>query len=37
MRYPDVESSTLEFKRKVPKSDQIIKKLLAFAITMEVG
>ncbi|MFV0340949.1 MAG: RNA-binding domain-containing protein [Parachlamydiaceae bacterium] len=29
-RYPDEESSLLEFKREVPKNDQIIKTIIGF-------
>lgn len=29
-RYPEPESSTLEFKRSLPKSDQITKTMIAF-------
>lgn len=29
-RYPDAESSLLEFKREVPKNDQIIKTIIGF-------
>lgn len=30
MRYPETESSTVEFKSSIPKSDQIIKTVIAF-------
>ena len=30
MRYPDFESSVLEFKRELPKSDQIVKTMIGF-------
>lgn len=30
MKYPDLESSTLEFKRELPKNDQIIKTIIGF-------
>ncbi|MBI5273739.1 MAG: putative DNA binding domain-containing protein [Chlamydiales bacterium] len=30
MRYPETESSILEFKRELPKNDQIIKTIIAF-------
>lgn len=30
MRYPEVESSFLEFKKEVPKNDQIIKTIIGF-------
>lgn len=32
MKYPGVESSTLEFKRELPKNDQIIKLFLHYLI-----
>ena len=31
MKYPDVESSTLEFKRDLPKNDQIVKTVIGFS------
>jgi ATP-dependent DNA helicase RecG len=31
MKYPDIESSTLEFKRDLPKNDQIIKTIIGFS------
>ena len=30
MRYPKPESSILEFKRELPKNDQIIKTIIGF-------
>lgn len=30
IRYPETESSFLEFKREVPKNDQIIKTIIGF-------
>lgn len=30
IRYPDMESSLLEFKKEVPKNDQIIKTIIGF-------
>ena len=30
MQYPGEESSTLEFKREMPKNDQIIKTIIGF-------
>ena len=30
MKYPDSESSILEFKRELPKNDQIIKTIIGF-------
>lgn len=30
MLYPEKESSTIEFKREIPKSDQMIKTLIGF-------
>ena len=30
MKYPEQESSLLEFKQKVPKNDQIIKTVVGF-------
>jgi ATP-dependent DNA helicase RecG len=30
IRYPEMESSFLEFKREVPKNDQIIKTIIGF-------
>jgi ATP-dependent DNA helicase RecG len=30
MRYPEAESAFLEFKREVPKNDQIIKTIIGF-------
>ena len=30
MRYPDSESSILEFKRELPKNDQILKTIIGF-------
>jgi predicted HTH transcriptional regulator len=30
MKYPNEESSTLEFKREVPENDQIIKTMIGF-------
>jgi ATP-dependent DNA helicase RecG len=30
MQYPGVESSTLEFKKELPKNDQIIKTIIGF-------
>ena len=31
MKYPDEESSTLEFKRALPKNDQIVKTVIGFS------
>ena len=31
MKYPDVESSTLELKRDLPKNDQIVKTIIGFS------
>lgn len=30
MRYPEPESSTVEFKRELPKNDQVLKTIIAF-------
>ena len=30
MKYPDKESSTVEFKREIPKNEQIIKTIIGF-------
>ena len=30
MRYPEAESSFLEFKREVPKNEQIIKTIIGY-------
>lgn len=30
MRYPDLESSTLEWKKEIPRNDQIIKTVIGF-------
>ena len=30
IRYPDSESALLEFKREVPKNEQIIKTIIGF-------
>lgn len=30
MKYPDLESSILEFKREFPKNDQIVKSIIGF-------
>ncbi|MGE3919536.1 MAG: RNA-binding domain-containing protein [Gammaproteobacteria bacterium] len=30
MYYPEIESNTLEFKREIPKNDQIVKTIIAF-------
>ncbi len=33
MQYPETESNTLEFKRELPRNDQIIKTIIAFCNT----
>ena len=30
MKYPGLESSTLEFKQSIPEKDQIIKTIIGF-------
>lgn len=30
MRYPESESSMMEFKRELPKNDQILKTVIGF-------